>query len=33
MILGGQRVIPKRAEALGFRFELPTIDEALRAVL
>lgn len=33
VILGGQRVLPTKAEGLGFRFELPTVDAALRAAV
>ena len=33
VLLGGQRVVPKRAEAAGFAFESRTIGECLRAVL
>lgn len=33
LILGGQRVTPDRAEALGFRFDLPSYGEAVRATL
>ncbi len=32
-ILGGQRVLPTKAERLGFRFELPTVEAALRAAI
>ena len=32
-LTGGQRVLPARLEASGFRFMHPTLDEALRAVL
>ena len=33
VVLDGQRVVPKKAEALGFRFRFPRIDAALRDVL
>jgi uncharacterized protein (TIGR01777 family) len=29
MLLGGQRVVPRRAEREGFRFENPTLDASL----
>jgi uncharacterized protein len=29
MLLGGQRVVPRRAEREGFRFDLPTLDASL----
>ena len=29
MLLGGQRVVPRRAEREGFRFEVPTLDASL----
>ena len=32
VLLDGQRVVPKKAEALGFRFHFPHIDPALRDV-
>jgi uncharacterized protein len=32
LILGGQRVLPARAEAMGYRFKYATVDEALRAI-
>jgi uncharacterized protein (TIGR01777 family) len=32
VVLDGQRVVPKKAEALGFRFRFPQIDAALRDV-
>ena len=32
LLLGGQRVIPQRALELGFQFQYPTIDLALRAI-
>jgi uncharacterized protein len=32
LILGGQRVIPKRAETMGYSFTYSTIDSALRAI-
>jgi uncharacterized protein (TIGR01777 family) len=33
VLRGGQRVIPKRTEELGYEFEYPRLDEALRDVL
>jgi uncharacterized protein len=33
VVLDGQRVVPKRAEALGFRFRFPEVDAALRDVV
>jgi uncharacterized protein (TIGR01777 family) len=33
MLLSGQRAVPARAQALGYTFRYPTIDEALRACL
>jgi NAD dependent epimerase/dehydratase family enzyme len=32
LILGGQRVLPARATALGYRFEHPTLESALREI-
>jgi uncharacterized protein len=32
LILGGQRVLPARAEAMGYRFKYATVDDALRAI-
>ena len=32
-IIHGQRVLPERAQALGFHFEHPELDEALRSAL
>jgi uncharacterized protein len=32
LLLSGQRVVPARAEELGFRFRYPTLDHALRAI-
>jgi NAD dependent epimerase/dehydratase family enzyme len=32
-VLTGQRVLPARALELGFRFEYPTLDAALRQIL
>jgi NAD dependent epimerase/dehydratase family enzyme len=31
-LLGGQRVLPARAERLGFQFRFATIDSALRDI-
>ena len=33
LLLGSQRVLPKRAEALGFRFSYPTLESALEEAL
>jgi uncharacterized protein (TIGR01777 family) len=33
VVLDGQRVVPRKAEALGFRFHFPQIDPALRDVV
>jgi uncharacterized protein (TIGR01777 family) len=33
LLLGGQRVIPQRALELGFQFQYPTFDSALRATV
>ena len=33
LLLTGQRVVPARAEAMGFRFRYPTLSEALHAIL
>ena len=33
MVLEGQRVLPKKTEALGFRFKNPVLEEALRDAL
>jgi uncharacterized protein (TIGR01777 family) len=33
VLRGGQRVVPKRAQELGFEFQHPTLDEALRDLL
>lgn len=33
LLLTGQRVVPARAEAMGFRFRYPTLPEALHAIL
>jgi uncharacterized protein (TIGR01777 family) len=33
VLRGGQRVVPRRAQELGFRFEHPRLDEALRDLL
>jgi uncharacterized protein (TIGR01777 family) len=32
LLLNGQRVMPARAQAMGFRFQYETLDEALRAL-
>jgi hypothetical protein len=32
LILGGQRVVPEKARALGYQFLYPTLDAALRAI-
>jgi uncharacterized protein (TIGR01777 family) len=32
LLLGGQRVLPAKAERLGFQFRFPTIDSALRDI-
>jgi uncharacterized protein (TIGR01777 family) len=32
LILGGQRVLPEKAQALGYEFRYPTVDGALRAI-
>src|SRR6185295_8229711 len=32
LVLGGQRVLPTRAEAMGYSFKYPTLDSALSAV-
>ncbi|MAM86901.1 MAG: TIGR01777 family protein [unclassified Hahellaceae] len=33
LLLTGQQAIPKAVEALGFKYDYPTLDEALKAVL
>jgi NAD dependent epimerase/dehydratase family enzyme len=33
IVVTGQRAVPERAQALGYRFEHPELDEALRSVL
>jgi NAD dependent epimerase/dehydratase family enzyme len=33
LVLSGQRVLPERAQALGFRFRFEAVEEALRAIL
>ena len=33
LLLTGQRVLPQRALAMGFRFRYPTLPEALHAIL
>jgi NAD dependent epimerase/dehydratase family enzyme len=33
MVLEGQRVLPKKTEALGFRFKHQELEEALRSTL
>jgi hypothetical protein len=32
LVLGGQRVLPARAEAMGYSFKYATLDSALRAI-
>jgi hypothetical protein len=32
-VTGGVRMVPARAEELGYRFQHPRLDEALRAAL
>src|SRR5688500_18966030 len=32
LLLGGQRVLPAKAQRLGFTFEFPTLDAALRSI-
>ena len=32
LILGGQRVVPARAQALGYEFKYPTLEPALREI-
>ena len=32
LILGGQRVVPARAQALGYEFKYATLEPALRAI-
>jgi len=32
-LLGGQRVVPRRAKAEGFQFVYPTVESALRHVI
>jgi NAD dependent epimerase/dehydratase family enzyme len=32
-LLAGQRVVPARAQALGFRFQWPELEAALRDLL
>jgi hypothetical protein len=32
-VLGGQRVLPRRAQEAGYRFQYPTLPEALRSLL
>jgi NAD dependent epimerase/dehydratase family enzyme len=32
LILGGQRVVPARAEAMGYAFKYATLESALRAI-
>lgn len=32
LVLGGQRVLPARAEAMGYSFKYPTLESALRAI-
>jgi len=33
MLILGQRVVPKRAQELGFKFTHPEVQEALQSVL
>jgi uncharacterized protein len=33
LLVEGQRALPKRLEETGYRFEHPTVEEALRAVV
>ena len=33
VVLDGQKVLPKRAEALGFEFQYEEIDEAMEAIV
>ena len=33
VVLDGQRVLPKRAESLGFEFEYKTVDQAMEAIV
>jgi hypothetical protein len=33
IVLNGQKVLPKKALSLGYRFQFPTIDEALKEIL
>ena len=32
VVLGGQRVIPAKAQSLGFAFQYPVLEAALRAI-
>jgi NAD dependent epimerase/dehydratase family enzyme len=32
LLLTGQRVLPRKAQALGFTFRYPRLEEALRAI-
>ena len=32
-LINGQRAIPKRAQELGLRFDIPTVEEALQSLL
>ena len=32
LVLGGQRVVPARAQALGYEFKYPTLESALREI-
>lgn len=33
VVLDGQKVLPKRAEALGYQFQYPTVQEAMAAIV
>jgi NAD dependent epimerase/dehydratase family enzyme len=33
LVTTGQRVLPRRAEALGYQFQYPDIDSALRQIV
>jgi NAD dependent epimerase/dehydratase family enzyme len=32
LLLSGQRAVPRKAQALGFAFQYPSLDRALRAI-